>query len=356
MVSRRLTVHYLLFHEVLKLGVENEFPLFPVEPKIRRQKIIYKHLPPTVQQPFVIGTGANLKIRVLIVLKGHSPKGVKPVPLNRRPQMMPRQRELNEPEQHAHATPGGFSRPPPSSSAHTNEIKNDRISFTHIPGHVHKRVKNRMRLAIFGSTGNIGREVLKAALNEGHEVQTLVRSPSRLTTPEVQIIEGNLADKDKIQETIKNAEAVLWAIGATRKTGDNLELYREALKICLDEMRKNRIRRIVLLAGEAMEMPGERFPFSRKMKRFILRILVPHIAKTNKALRDILLQNEDLDWTILRPAFIIVHDKPAGKVEANTKKISGGKIDAADLGEFFVDQVSGTRFIREAPFLASLYR
>ncbi len=105
-----------------------------------------------------------------------------------------------------------------------------------------------------------------------------------------------------------------------------------------------------------MEMPGERFPLSRKMKRFILRILVPHIAKTNKVLRDILLQNEDLDWTILRPAFIIVHDKPAGKVEANTKKISGGKIDAADLGEFFVNQVSGTRFIRKAPFLASLYR
>ncbi len=213
-----------------------------------------------------------------------------------------------------------------------------------------------MRLAIFGSTGKIGKEVLKAALKHGHEVQTLVRTPSKLTNTKIQIIEGNLAEKDKIQETIKGTEAVLWAIGATKKTGDDLELYRKALTITLDEMKRNQIKRIILLAGEAMELPGEKFTFKRRMKRFILKILLPHIAKTNKGLRDILLQNEDLDWTILRPAFIVVSGKPAGKVEANTNKIVGSKIDTADLGEFFVDQVNEMNFVKKAPLLASIYR
>ena len=212
-----------------------------------------------------------------------------------------------------------------------------------------------MRLSIFGSTGNIGKEVLKAALRQGHEVQTLVRSPAKLTNSEARVIEGSLADEEKVRETINGTEAVLWAIGATKRKGDNLELYKEALTIVLDEMKKNGITRIVLLAGETLEMPEERFTPLRRMKRLFLRSLLARVPQTNEALRDILLKHEDLDWTILRPVFIVTKNRPAGRVNANIEKAPGARIDAADLGEFFVEQINEKSFIRKAPLLASLY-
>ena len=59
-----------------------------------------------------------------------------------------------------------------------------------------------MKLAVFGATGRTGRQLVEQALQAGHEVVALVRTPSRLTiqNPKLTVIQGhamNPADVDK---------------------------------------------------------------------------------------------------------------------------------------------------------------
>ena len=40
-----------------------------------------------------------------------------------------------------------------------------------------------MKITVFGATGGVGREVVRQALDAGHEVTAVVRDPARLPVP-----------------------------------------------------------------------------------------------------------------------------------------------------------------------------
>jgi putative NADH-flavin reductase len=41
-----------------------------------------------------------------------------------------------------------------------------------------------MKIVVFGATGNIGRRIVKEALDRGHHVTGVVREPARVDTPD----------------------------------------------------------------------------------------------------------------------------------------------------------------------------
>ena len=57
-----------------------------------------------------------------------------------------------------------------------------------------------LRVAVFGASGYIGRQVVEQLLAAGHRVTAYVRTPGKLTTahPNLTVIQGELDDRDGV--------------------------------------------------------------------------------------------------------------------------------------------------------------
>ena len=77
-----------------------------------------------------------------------------------------------------------------------------------------------MKIAILGSTGFLGKVLLKKALDKGYQVKTLVRNSEKLgdLKDKVEFIQGSMDQTDKLEETVAGTEAVLSTVPPQRNT------------------------------------------------------------------------------------------------------------------------------------------
>lgn len=70
-------------------------------------------------------------------------------------------------------------------------------------------------IAIFGATGNSGKQIVAAALAEGYKVRIMVRTPSKVTVEDANltVLKGDFTTLDVIKETVKGADYVVSAVG-----------------------------------------------------------------------------------------------------------------------------------------------
>jgi putative NADH-flavin reductase len=107
-----------------------------------------------------------------------------------------------------------------------------------------------MKLAVFGSTGRTGLEVVKQALERGHSVTAFVRNPERLTIAGegLSTVTGDVFDPDSVAETVQGKDAVICVLGQgndIKKTS----VRTEGTKNIINEMQKLRIPRLVAVTA-----------------------------------------------------------------------------------------------------------
>ncbi|WP_299951906.1 NAD(P)-dependent oxidoreductase [uncultured Modestobacter sp.] len=77
-----------------------------------------------------------------------------------------------------------------------------------------------MRIAVLGSTGGTGRQLLTQALDRGHTVVALVRDPSRLASPpssSLEVVTGDVHDPSRVARALSDVDVVVSGLGAVRK-------------------------------------------------------------------------------------------------------------------------------------------
>ena len=77
-----------------------------------------------------------------------------------------------------------------------------------------------MKVAIFGSTGFVGKYLLKSLINHNHEVYTLVRDGSENKIKnfnKINIINGDIENQTSIEQTIMNCSTIIYNIGIIRE-------------------------------------------------------------------------------------------------------------------------------------------
>src|SRR5713101_45491 len=77
---------------------------------------------------------------------------------------------------------------------------------------------NRLRILIIGATGGTGRELVRQALEQGHQVTALVRKPkkTKLEHPNLRVVKANVHDYDSVESAMRGQSAVLCALGTKR--------------------------------------------------------------------------------------------------------------------------------------------
>ena len=187
-----------------------------------------------------------------------------------------------------------------------------------------------MKLIVFGATGITGRELVKQALFNGHEVTAFGRNVFTEDFPEnphLHLVQGALFDEKEVQHALKNTDAVIAALDGARNGQDKTRSL--GMKIITQQMKKAGINRIVALGGAGildgqegkLRMEEDEFPAEQ----------VPESLEHRKAWE--YLRAADLDYTLVCPSFIL-SGEPTGAFTTAENILPAGtgeRISSGDL-------------------------
>ncbi len=202
-----------------------------------------------------------------------------------------------------------------------------------------------MKIAIFGSTGGTGRELVKQALELGHEVTAFARSPEKLDDlkhKNIRIVKGDVVNYADVEKAVAGQEAVLSALGSpTLKAGDRT--LSDGTKNIIEAMEADGVKRFVcetsLGVGDSHGQPG--FIFTQ--------IVIPLFLKNafaDKEIQEKDIKESNLDWIIVRPGGLTNGEKTGAYRHGSDKDISG-RISRADVAEFMLKHLDSDEYLHK---------
>jgi putative NADH-flavin reductase len=208
-----------------------------------------------------------------------------------------------------------------------------------------------MKLLVLGATGGIGSAVVEAALAAGHEVTVYVRSPDKLgdVSDRVRVVMGDLTDEAAVGIAVPGHDAIISAIGSSPRA-DQVDVPAIGMRNVVGAMQAAGVRRLVGLAGGAVDVPGERKPLGGRITTALVRLMARNVVEA-KQREFAMVHATDLDWTMVRPPNV-VDGPPTGHVEIGAE-LHGFRINSGDVGAAMVELASGTDWLRQAPYVSA---
>lgn len=207
-------------------------------------------------------------------------------------------------------------------------------------------------LALFGATGKTGRHFLADALDEGYQIQALVRDPAAITqqTPNLHLIEGDALNRDDVRQTLNGANAVVSLLGQAK--GADQWLQTKAIQHITSAMNQEGISRIISLTHLGVESPSEDEPgFVDKAMRFSMRLLIPKVYQDGISHAEHL-RATDLNWTIVR-APILTDEAKRGYYRIGSIGVNASqKIGRADLATFLLTLFTDEAYHQQLPVVS----
>lgn len=198
-----------------------------------------------------------------------------------------------------------------------------------------------VKLALFGSTGLLGKAVLSEARARGHDVAVLVRSAAS-SAGSVRVVVGDARDPKAISETMKGADAIIQCLGVGGMgDGKPNDLVPEATRLIIAEMKAQGMRRLVCASNIGVPGSGALF-FRWVLVPLFARKLLPILDA--KIRMEAILRESGLDWTAVRLAAL--NQKPARKkLKVSPEgKTTGYTITTADAAAFMLDIIEKNQF------------
>jgi putative NADH-flavin reductase len=210
-----------------------------------------------------------------------------------------------------------------------------------------------MKIAVFGSTGGTGKQLVEKALAAGDYVVVYVRNSSKLNISHehLKVVQGELTDEPLIESAVSGADAVISALGP-RGDSKNKPITR-GMQSIIAAMKKQGVRRLIITSTLSARDPND--PLNLRTKALVnlvkitMRDAYEEIVSVSEMVRD-----SDLDWTIVR--LTMLNNNPdSGKVKAGYvgKGEVGTWISRADLADFLLGQVQDTKYLRQAPAISN---
>jgi putative NADH-flavin reductase len=210
-----------------------------------------------------------------------------------------------------------------------------------------------MRLAIFGGTGVVGATLLDQALAAGHDVRALVRDPARLPTPlrsvdRLAVTRGDAADPTAVKEVVAGCDAVLSTLGGVRGP----ESMSAGIDVILTAMREYGVRRLVVMQGFHLTVPGDPHNPGKLLIGPIMRIALPAVAHHAALMGERLRAADDVDWTLVRAPRVVDGPPTGGRRTGRLRLGPWSTVTNGDVARFMLDCLDGAGHIHAAPMIA----
>src|SRR6266404_6674135 len=109
--------------------------------------------------------------------------------------------------------------------------------------------RSSMKLVVLGATGGTGLEIVRQAIERGHSVTALVRSPDRLKAfrSRITVEQGDLLNRAELEKVIRGHDAVLSGFGPRVPIAKaDAHLRQQFAGALTSAMRRAGVRRVVI--------------------------------------------------------------------------------------------------------------
>ena len=149
-----------------------------------------------------------------------------------------------------------------------------------------------MKVAIFGGTGFVGNYLVSELLDNGYQVNALIRPGSEHKLSQIKecnVINGCIEDENAVEEVIKVSDVVIYNIGIIREFKSQgityQKLHFDYTKLIIDQAKKYNIEHFILMSANGVKNQGTGY-------------------QSTKYLGEKYLKNSGLNYTIFRPSLI----------------------------------------------------
>ncbi|MEU5161099.1 NAD(P)H-binding protein [Streptomyces sp. NPDC020875] len=159
-----------------------------------------------------------------------------------------------------------------------------------------------MRYTVFGATGGTGRQLVRQALDAGHEVTAVVRDPRRLPDREragLRIVVADITDPAALRPAVAGHDAALSALGApNNKAAGIASAGTRAILRALDT---EGVRRFVAVSATPVGPPPEGEGVLYR------RVVLPLVRRAfREVYADLAVMEDEIraagaEWTVVRP-------------------------------------------------------
>jgi biliverdin reductase / flavin reductase len=205
-----------------------------------------------------------------------------------------------------------------------------------------------MKIAVFGASGQTGREIVTQALERGYEVTAIVREPRamKLADTRLQTIKGDANNIDSFRDAVRNQDAVVSALGVSGffHSLRPMTFYRTTARNITDEMKRATVERFLCVTSAGVvKNPGAPLVYN-----LIVQRLLRHKYEDMRQMEQVV-QASGLQWTIVRP-FRLTNGKRTGRyrIAANGHLQGGSSISRADIADLLLRELEDGEHLRRA--------
>ncbi|XP_043551637.1 flavin reductase (NADPH)-like [Chiloscyllium plagiosum] len=159
-----------------------------------------------------------------------------------------------------------------------------------------------MKLLILGATGQTGQLLVRQALDQGHVVKAVVRTPSKLTIQHdnLKVVKANIFSAESLVEHFNEQDAIMSCLGFPMSIFSDVTGYTESIEAIVLAMREAKVTRLIAMTSWYTK------PETAQEASWTIRwVLIPLIRKLliNMDEMENYLNNDcqDLRWTVVRP-------------------------------------------------------
>ena len=206
-----------------------------------------------------------------------------------------------------------------------------------------------MKIAIIGASGNIGRRIVREALDRGHEVTAVGRhaSADQATNAHLSVAVADVTAAEQIANAVEGHDAIVCAVGPAHD-GSQPTFLVDAARAVIAGARRAHVRRLVNVGGagslyvspdlQLVDTPT--FPAAWKP-----------VASQHRDALAIFSKVEDLNWTYVSPAAMIEPGTRTGKFRVGGDELlvdaaGQSRISIEDYAKAIVDVLETPQAIR----------
>ena len=190
-----------------------------------------------------------------------------------------------------------------------------------------------MQITLLGATGLTGQQVLRQALEAGHDVTVLVRDPARLPQrdePRVTVVTGDATNADDVKRAIHGSRAVISALGPGRDLKSPFPVL--SAEAMLSAMADNPGARVVWMSSLGA---GDTARLQSVVQAAAARLLLGDLM-ANKGMADKRITASGLDATIVLPVKLTegprTRDYKTFDADHHVGRV-GGRVSRADVAD-----------------------
>ena len=208
-----------------------------------------------------------------------------------------------------------------------------------------------MKLAIFGAAGRTGIPLVQQALEKGHEVVALVRTPSKLSigNQRLTVVQGDVTHLADVERVVQGADAVLSVLGHVK--GSEPDILTHAIRNIIPTMDKYHVKRLVSLSGASVQAQQDKPKLVNRLIKCYTQVTTGSLLKDAEQ-QFMAIQNSDVDWVVVRGP-ILTEGPHTGTYRIGWTGVNTGiRVSRANVADFMLKQVTDRTYLRQAPLIS----